>query len=167
MSAARLHAAQIVAALGGRWSDSQQSGMARCVAHDERTASLRISERNGRTLLHCFAGCEQSAVLKALRERGLWSAGSAWKAPRPMPPPRPSDSRELRWLVDDIQLLDAMPEAPAVWEFLRHAAELSPFALECVSRVLRKERPSCRRLVRQWVDKFMEPVAAPDMEQAA
>lgn len=167
MSAVSLHAARIVTALGGHWSVSQQSGMARCVAHEERTASLRISERNGRTLFHCFAGCEQSAVLDALRARGLWSAGSHWKAPRLTPPPRPKDSRELRWLVDDVQLLDAMPEASSVWEFLRHAAELSPFALECVSRVLRRERPSCRRLVRQWFDKFMEPIAVPGMEQVA
>jgi hypothetical protein len=49
----------------GRW-------MARCPAHDDRTPSLSISERNGKALLHCFAGCEQRAVIEALRARGLW-----------------------------------------------------------------------------------------------
>jgi hypothetical protein len=43
----------------GRW-------MARCPAHDDRSASLSIREgRDGRALVHCFAGCTVSATLKA------------------------------------------------------------------------------------------------------
>jgi len=49
----------------GRW-------MARCPAHDDRTPSLSITDRNGKALLHCFAGCEQRAVIEALRARGFW-----------------------------------------------------------------------------------------------
>jgi hypothetical protein len=49
----------------GRW-------MARCPAHDDRTPSLSIAERNGSVLVHCFAGCRQSEVIEALRARGLW-----------------------------------------------------------------------------------------------
>ena len=49
----------------GRW-------MARCPAHDDRNPSLSITDRNGKALLHCFAGCEQRAVIEALRARGLW-----------------------------------------------------------------------------------------------
>ena len=49
----------------GRW-------MARCPAHDDRTPSLSITERNGSVLVHCFAGCRQSEVIEALRARGLW-----------------------------------------------------------------------------------------------
>jgi len=49
----------------GRW-------MARCPSHDDRTPSLSITDRNGKALLHCFAGCEQRAVIEALRARGLW-----------------------------------------------------------------------------------------------
>jgi hypothetical protein len=64
-------AAEIAASLGarlvgpGRW-------MARCVAHEDREPSLSITERDGQTLLHCFAGCPQDEVLAALRARGLW-----------------------------------------------------------------------------------------------
>lgn len=44
----------------GRW-------MARCPAHDDRSPSLNISEgRDGRVLLHCFAGCSLATILKAL-----------------------------------------------------------------------------------------------------
>jgi hypothetical protein len=46
--------------------------MARCPAHQERTPSFSIAEREGRVLLHCFAGCDQQAVIQALRARGLW-----------------------------------------------------------------------------------------------
>jgi hypothetical protein len=66
-------AAEIARALGG----ARKSGadwMARCPAHDDRTPSLAITERDGRLLVHCFAGCEQSAVIAALRDRGLWAS---------------------------------------------------------------------------------------------
>jgi len=62
---------RIARALGG----ARRSGadwMARCPAHEDRNPSLALSERNGKLLAHCFAGCEQSAVIEALRARGLW-----------------------------------------------------------------------------------------------
>ncbi len=43
----------------GRW-------MARCPAHDDGRASLSVRDVEGRTLLHCFAGCSTGAVLGAL-----------------------------------------------------------------------------------------------------
>jgi putative DNA primase/helicase len=46
--------------------------MARCPAHDDRDPSLSIRDADGRVLVHCFAGCEQTRVIAALRERGLW-----------------------------------------------------------------------------------------------
>jgi DNA primase len=64
-------AADIAAALGGA-RKSGDSWMARCPAHNDRNPSLTLTERNGRLLVHCFAGCEQSAVIAALKERALW-----------------------------------------------------------------------------------------------
>jgi hypothetical protein len=46
--------------------------MVPCPAHDDRSPSLSISERDGRVLVHCFAGCSQADVIAALRSRGLW-----------------------------------------------------------------------------------------------
>lgn len=41
--------------------------VARCPAHADRSPSLTIREMaDGRTLLHCFAGCETEAVLTAM-----------------------------------------------------------------------------------------------------
>jgi putative DNA primase/helicase len=49
--------------------------MARCPAHDDRTPSLSIGERDGKVLFHCFAGCSQSKVRRALIDRGLRPSG--------------------------------------------------------------------------------------------
>jgi len=41
--------------------------VARCPAHEDRTASLSIAEGDaGRVLVHCFAGCATSDVLAAV-----------------------------------------------------------------------------------------------------
>ena len=50
-----------------RFSNVRPAGkgyQARCPAHDDDTASLSIGEGDdGRTLLHCFAGCDTDAIL--------------------------------------------------------------------------------------------------------
>jgi hypothetical protein len=59
--AARLHARR-----------SGRGFIARCPAHEDRHPSLSLSERDGRVLVHCHAGCAQADVIAALRDRGLW-----------------------------------------------------------------------------------------------
>lgn len=64
-------AQQIAEALGGatRIADGWK---ARCPAHEDRTPSLSIADaEDGRLLVRCHAGCEQSSVWSALKERGL------------------------------------------------------------------------------------------------
>lgn len=67
----------------GRWS-------ARCPAHQDGSPSLRIGEgREGRALLHCFAGCPPAAILASigLTMAALWPAG---------PRPTPAETRAAR-----------------------------------------------------------------------
>ncbi len=71
----RLTAEQIAAALDGKKSGNGH-WMARCPAHEERTPSFRISDRDGRVLVHCFGGCSKESVIEALRSRGLWGQPS-------------------------------------------------------------------------------------------
>jgi putative DNA primase/helicase len=72
-----MDAAELAKALGGRRYGARQ-WQARCPAHDDRDPSLSITEsREGVTLIHCFAGCEQGAVIDALKVRGLWANGDA------------------------------------------------------------------------------------------
>ena len=47
--------------------------MARCPAHEDRNPSLSISiGQDGQILVHCHAGCKQTDVIAALRDRDLW-----------------------------------------------------------------------------------------------
>lgn len=65
----------------GRW-------VAKCPAHDDGRASLSIREGSeGRTLVHCFAGCSVASVLTALylRPRDLFAG----------PPPSPVQAARL------------------------------------------------------------------------
>lgn len=49
--------------------------IAQCPAHSDKTPSLSITREPDRTLLHCFAGCETSEILKQLgmTERDLFN----------------------------------------------------------------------------------------------
>lgn len=47
--------------------------MVQCVAHEDRTPSLSISDSSdGKVLVKCHAGCRQADVIAELRRRGLW-----------------------------------------------------------------------------------------------
>ena len=63
-------AAEIARKLDGRKSGSDW--MARCPAHDDTNPSLSLRDADGKVLAHCHAGCEQAAVIAALKARGLW-----------------------------------------------------------------------------------------------
>jgi hypothetical protein len=47
-----------------------------CPAHHDETPSLTVTERNGRVLVHCHAGCSQEVLIAILRERHLWPSSS-------------------------------------------------------------------------------------------
>lgn len=65
-------AQRIALALKGRWYG--RHGVAHCPAHDDRDPSLSIHDADGKVLVRCHAGCDQHALIAALRERGLWQA---------------------------------------------------------------------------------------------
>jgi hypothetical protein len=64
----------LVERLGGRWTPG--GGMCRCPAHDDRKPSLSVRPGRARLLLHCFAGCDASDVLRALETRHLLEPGA-------------------------------------------------------------------------------------------
>jgi hypothetical protein len=70
-----MNAETLARALGGRRTGSHW--MAPCPTHEDREPSLSIKDANdGKVLVHCHAGCDQSVVISELRSRGLWdSAG--------------------------------------------------------------------------------------------
>lgn len=70
-----MNAESLARNLGGRRTGSHW--MASCPTHDDRTPSLSISDAaDGKVLVHCHAGCDQSVVIGELRSRGLWDSAS-------------------------------------------------------------------------------------------
>ncbi len=43
-----------------------------CPAHADKRPSLSLVERDGKILFHCFAGCTQDEVIRALKQKRLW-----------------------------------------------------------------------------------------------
>ncbi len=71
---------QIVRALGG--VKSGEGWKCKCPAPDDNHPSLSVTPSERGLLVHCHAGCKQSAVIGALRSRGLWPADAATTTPR-------------------------------------------------------------------------------------
>jgi hypothetical protein len=53
-------------------SAARGRGLTHCPAHDDRTPSLNVGEKDGKVLLHCHAACTQDDVVHELKRRGLW-----------------------------------------------------------------------------------------------
>jgi putative DNA primase/helicase len=81
----------IIAALKGHWHGAY--GTSRCPGHDDKSPSLSVSEGQGGTILvKCHAGCEQGAVIDALRRLNLWpNATGRLLLHHTAPLPRPSE----------------------------------------------------------------------------
>lgn len=47
-------------------STSRHSWLACCPSHDDKTPSMTISDRDGRILIHCFAGCPTESIIETL-----------------------------------------------------------------------------------------------------
>ena len=93
--------------------------MCECPAHVDLRPSLSVTSRDGRVLVHCHAGCPQSAVIGALRRRGL-----VGRRDRPGLEARSIQSRTLRTL--------RTPQHPLAWG--RNATLCGRGAAPCRSR---------------------------------
>jgi len=82
------------------------TAMARCPSHDDGSASLSLSRKQDRTLIHCFAGCTADEVLAAvgMNLRDLFDDTEGYR--REYTPMRPRQDHELIPSMD--HLLDRM-----------------------------------------------------------
>jgi putative DNA primase/helicase len=91
-----ISAREIIRGLNGHWRGSY-GGTARCPAHDDRSPSLSVRDAGGKVLVHCHAGCDQGAVIEALRARGLWPDKGETRPSRQIEPrlnPAPVDDAD-------------------------------------------------------------------------
>ena len=87
----RMTASDLASALEGKREGREWR--CRCPIHGGR--SLSVTERDGRLLLTCRAGCSQADVIKALRDEGLWGTQSDHDPILP-PVPEPQSERGRR-----------------------------------------------------------------------
>ena len=85
-----MNAETLARALGGRRTG--RHWMAPCPTHEDRDPSLSIrDDDDGKILVHCHSGCDQSIVIGELRSRGLWyDAGQHGRRPTTKQPPTES-----------------------------------------------------------------------------
>lgn len=53
---------------------ARPSGNVHCPGHDDQHPSLSVKEQDGKVLVKCRVGCDQDALIDALRARGLWES---------------------------------------------------------------------------------------------
>ena len=130
-----MRAETIARALGGQKAGGGWT--ARCPAHDDRNPSLSIRDVNGKVLVRCHAGCEQTHVIAALRGRGLWtesgSRSPSWIAPR-----KPVERKPDR---DDAKRTRA---ALAIWQSAK-PGQATPIETYLVSRGIQLPAPDSLR----------------------
>jgi len=86
-------ARELVERLGGSWAP--RGGMCRCPAHADRRPSLSVRAGRTRLLLHCFAGCKASDILRVLQHQGLIDPAAAAPSPDSNREPIPAASSEI------------------------------------------------------------------------
>ena len=67
-----MDAESIAHALGGKQSGSGFMCTCPNPSHDDKRPSCSVKDVDGKTLVHCFAGCSQTEVIESLRSMGLW-----------------------------------------------------------------------------------------------
>lgn len=84
-----MSAQTLISRLEGVRAVGRDRWVARCPAHDDRGPSLSITERDGRILFHCFAGCDAESVLNGagLRWCDVLPQGDTHVAGRSQPLP--------------------------------------------------------------------------------
>lgn len=107
-----MDARSIAHALGGKLNGT--SGVVCCPAHDDQNPSLSITEKDGRVLVNCFAGCEQDVVIEALKARGAWGGTR-------------STTRVVKQFTRDQETLERIAAAKEIWASCQDGERLTAY----------------------------------------
>jgi hypothetical protein len=88
---------------GRRYQRAGSGYLGPCVAHDDRNPSMTIFDGHTAAQVRCKAGCEQSAVIDALKRLGVWDCRQAAPPVRLSIPKPPQDDTaagrmKAKWL---------------------------------------------------------------------
>ena len=87
-------AEEITVRLDGTWKNGK--GKANCPAHDDKTPSLSIEDKDGKLLYHCHTGCSQEDLTHTLKQRGLLGdSAPPSSAPAPRKPKPEAEGEAL------------------------------------------------------------------------
>ena len=116
-------------ALGGRWHGGY--GLTFCLVHENiNTPALSVKDGDdGKLLVHCFAGCDGTDILAALRAKGLLGGSSDWK-----PDPQKTEHYRLEREANERRRIE---QARRCW------AEAGPIAGTLAERYLRSRGITC------------------------
>lgn len=80
-----MHLNDIVSRFQSPKPNGNNSFMVRCPCHNDNTQSLSISEKNGKILLNCFAGCRTEDILHSagLEMKDLFADKPSFTTPKP------------------------------------------------------------------------------------
>jgi putative DNA primase/helicase len=107
--------AQHIAKGLGKFKSSAGGFVAPCPAHDDKNPSLSISDgEKGKVLVHCHAGCEQQAVVDALKRRNLWPEAEQAEKPK-------AKARQQKQIVAEYDYVD-----PATGELCLQVVRYEP-----------------------------------------
>ncbi|MFZ0995780.1 MAG: toprim domain-containing protein [Candidatus Dormiibacterota bacterium] len=93
--------------------------VARCPAHQDRSPSLSITEKDGRLLFHCHAGCSQQDVLAKLRALGAWPDRQRLSSPAPPPIWSLATREQIDPALIERLWGEALPQHPRLAAYLR------------------------------------------------
>lgn len=91
----------ILQALGGQRTKDNEI-MVHCCVHDDPNPSLSVTLKDGKLLVKCFAGCDQTAVIEALKARNLWPASGSDRNGADLPPSYKGKPRTGLWEYRDL-----------------------------------------------------------------
>lgn len=142
---------------------SGRGWIAKCSAHQDRSPSLSIREKDGSIWLHCFAGCPVSAICEALgiEIRDLFSntlSAEAWKQHQQAR--RERKQVEYRKGIEAGRVIDARREAA---KFLRacRGQDISQWSIEKFDRVMNAVGQAYELLRQEDEDYFYEYFGRP------
>ncbi len=117
----------------------------RCPSHDDRNASLKISDsEDGKILVHCFAGCDRRDVIAEADKLGVWPKIER-KVRAPRKPPRPANDQTPPAANDD-EKPKVKPREVAKYEYFDHeTGELLMQVVRFEPKDFRQRRPDPSR----------------------